>query len=262
MTDSLATERDADKTVTTDLPPRAFPSPGERRDGHFQVVVRQSVLNEIFRHGAMTSDIEVCGVLVGEAARDEQGPFLYIEGSIRGEHASNLAAQVTFTAATWAHIDACMDQYPGKKIVGWYHTHPGFGIFLSAADRFIHDNFFNLPWQVAFVYDPLSHADGMFYWRAGTAVQEAFLVEPDIAAEHGEPPSAHANPAPAAATTPAEPCTGQRKRRPVRLLVAIALIGLLLALLWFWLLPDFATYFAAEDGDPSQLEPNQEHVAE
>ena len=46
-------------------------------------------------------------------------------------------------------------EHSEERIVGWYHTHPGFGIFLSGMDLFIQDHFFNLPWQVAFVYDPL-----------------------------------------------------------------------------------------------------------
>ena len=34
-------------------------------------------------------------------------------------------------------------------------------------DLFIHDNFFNFPWQIAFVYDPLGGDEGSFVWRAG-----------------------------------------------------------------------------------------------
>ena len=58
-------------------------------------------------------------------------------------------------------------------MIGWYHTHPGFGIFLSDMDVFICDNFFNLPWQVAFVYDPLGGDEGNFVWRAGQAEPRA-----------------------------------------------------------------------------------------
>ena len=33
-------------------------------------------------------------------------------------------------------------EYPDKKIVGWQHTHPGYGIFLSSYDIFIQENFY------------------------------------------------------------------------------------------------------------------------
>src|SRR5439155_15730472 len=50
-------------------------------------------------------------------------------------------------------------------------------IFLSGMDLFIQDNFFNLPWQVAFVYDPLGKDEGMFIWRHGKPEREPFLIQ-------------------------------------------------------------------------------------
>jgi hypothetical protein len=43
-------------------------------------------------------------------------------------------------------------------------------------DLFIQDNFFNLPWQTALVYDPKSGEEGAFIWRNGRPVREEFLV--------------------------------------------------------------------------------------
>jgi hypothetical protein len=50
-------------------------------------------------------------------------------------------------------------------------------------DLFIHENFFALPWQVAFVYDPLGGDQGMFIWRNGKPVREPFLIEEDAMPE-------------------------------------------------------------------------------
>ncbi|HMO27633.1 MAG TPA: Mov34/MPN/PAD-1 family protein [Tepidisphaeraceae bacterium] len=148
------------------------------RDRRFQVVFRSDVLEEIHAHGQSITEVEICGVLVGRVARDAFGPFLHITGSIRGTQAEQRAAQVTFTAETWEKIHAEMDQRdPADRIVGWYHTHPGFGIFLSGMDLFIQDNFFNRPEQVAFVYDPIGGDEGVFVWRAGRSVREPHLVE-------------------------------------------------------------------------------------
>jgi hypothetical protein len=52
-----------------------------------------------------------------------------------------------------------------EQIVGWYHSHPGFGIFLSEHDLFIHRNFFGGPSQIAVVVDPLAGTEGVFAWR-------------------------------------------------------------------------------------------------
>ncbi len=41
----------------------------------------------------------------------------------------------------------------GEGIVGWVHTHPGFGVFLSSFDKEQHQRYFPKPWQIAYVID-------------------------------------------------------------------------------------------------------------
>ena len=180
-------ERDLQSVDASSWPEREFPSGiAGRTAGVVAVVIRQSILNHIHLHGQQTNDVEICGVLIGRGYRDNDGPFIYIQGAIRGDHAESQVAQVTFTAETWNHIYAIADTaWPEQRILGWYHTHPGFGIFLSGMDLFIHDNFFNAPEQFAIVYDPLSGEQGIFLWTAGKAVRAAYLVEPD---EPEDPP--------------------------------------------------------------------------
>jgi proteasome lid subunit RPN8/RPN11 len=179
-----APARDISQIKITDWERRELPAVSGKREDRFQAVVRQSVLNQIHRHGLSSADIEVCGVLVGNVYHDPSGAWLYIEKAIEGNHATQRAAQVTFTADTWAHIQAIMDKdYPDKRILGWYHTHPGFGIFLSDMDVFIQENFFPEPWQVALVYDPKAKEEGLFLWKAGKPEPTAFLVEEDAQAE-------------------------------------------------------------------------------
>jgi hypothetical protein len=67
--------------------------------------------------------------------------------------------------------------------VGWYHTHPSFGIFLSHHDLFIHQHFFAQSLQVAYVVDPIQQSRGFFQWRGGNMAQvEGFY----LTAERGD----------------------------------------------------------------------------
>ena len=171
---------DIDQVRDDDWPKRDFPITDGRRRDAVRIVVRQSLLNDIYKHGREHPSVEVCGVLVGNGYRDERGPFVYLENNIRGQHSDSQTAQVTFTADTWNQIQNEMDRdFPDLRILGWYHTHPGFGIFLSGMDLFIHENFFNGNEQLAFVYDPSSGEEGMFVWRSGTATREGFMIEQD-----------------------------------------------------------------------------------
>lgn len=48
------------------------------------------------------------------------------------------------------------DNYPELMLVGWFHTHPGHGLFLSKPDLRIHDSFFKEPYQLAMEIDTLT----------------------------------------------------------------------------------------------------------
>jgi proteasome lid subunit RPN8/RPN11 len=144
----------------------------------FQSIIRQRVVEQIREHAESNSGIEVCGVLVGTVYENPQASFVYIDGMIQGDGSSGRSTQVTFTAETWEHIHKVMEEkHPGKKIIGWYHTHPGFGIFLSEMDLFIQRHFFNAAWQMAFVFDPKGHDAGMFAWRQGQVRRIDFVVD-------------------------------------------------------------------------------------
>ncbi len=174
-------QRDVASIDPAQFPERPFPVEEERCAEAFRVVVKRSVLEAIRAHGLQSPNVEVCGVLVGEVFQYDARPFLYIEASIRGEHAGHDIAQVTFTSATWTHIHNNMDRhYPDMRIIGWYHTHPRFGIFLSNMDTFIQENFFNLSWQVAYVYDPCSDEEGLFIWVKDRLEKWPIVVEENL----------------------------------------------------------------------------------
>ena len=175
--------RDADDIPKGQWLRRAMPRGVSGRTGGFQVVFAATVIDDIRSHGLSSPDAEVCGVLVGNVYGDDRGSWCRVGANIRGNGAAGRNAQVTFTAETWAHINHSMDtKYREERIVGWYHTHPGFGIFLSEMDVFIHENFFGEPWQIAYVDDPKGGDRGTFVWENGSATRRAHLVEPPSAA--------------------------------------------------------------------------------
>ena len=176
---ATAERPDIDRVVADEWPQREFPIEKRRRSA-VRVVIKQSVLNDIHQHGQSRTDVEICGVMIGEGYRDEHGPFVYVEGNIRGQHSDSQVAQVTFTGETWNHIHNELDQkFPELRILGWYHTHPGFGVFLSGMDLFIHENYFSGNEQLALVYDPIGGDEGLFVWREGVAQREGFSIERD-----------------------------------------------------------------------------------
>jgi len=128
------------------------------------VVMEAEVARKIRQHARTSMKAEVCGVLIGNTEHER----MTVEACIAGINAAQGGAHVTFTQDTWEHIYKIKDkEYPEQKIVGWYHSHPGFGVFLSEHDLFIQQNFFSNAQQVAWVYDPHTDEEGCFGWVNG-----------------------------------------------------------------------------------------------
>lgn len=128
------------------------------------VVMEAEVARKIRQHARTSMKAEVCGVLIGNTEHER----MTVEACIAGINAAQGGAHVTFTQDTWEHIYKIKDkEYPDHKIVGWYHSHPGFGVFLSEHDLFIQQNFFSNAQQVAWVYDPHTDEEGCFGWVGG-----------------------------------------------------------------------------------------------
>jgi proteasome lid subunit RPN8/RPN11 len=154
-----------------------------REPGPIRLRIDSEVVRQIRTHARSENKTEVCGVLLGR----ESGSSVEVSTCIAGVNAAQGGAHVTFTQETWEHIYKVKDkEYPAERIVGWYHSHPGFGIFLSDHDTFIHKNFFSSPGQVAWVYDPLSDEEGCFGWQGGKIVRLAQIdVLDNCKAEQG-----------------------------------------------------------------------------
>lgn len=122
------------------------------------------------RMHAANDEREICGICFGRVwKKDEEGLGVDVDECWPVPHAYSDYATVKFTYESWAcvldHLDQLRDRHPkhGWKIVGWYHSHPNFGIFLSGTDQNTHRIYFPKPWHIALVIDPKRNLEGIFY---------------------------------------------------------------------------------------------------
>lgn len=155
--------------------PRKLRIAGRRRPlGHptwtaVDILINEPAFRDCQAHALSSLDREVAGVLVGPAPEKQpDGRYVvHVTDSIVARHTRMHGASVTYTPESWRYVtDRLAELYPDESavMVGWYHTHPGFGIFLSSMDLFIHQNFFTQLWHVALVLDPLARRSGFFCW--------------------------------------------------------------------------------------------------
>lgn len=162
--------------------------------------IEASVLAQIRAHAATSLAAEICGVLLGT-------PDSGVTAAIAGSDAVEAGTHVTFTHQTWQHIYSVKDtSYPDLAILGWYHSHPGFGVFLSDHDTFIHQNFFSAPHQLAWVVDPVSGEEAAFGW-----CDEQIVRLPQLLIVDSLQPSANGGPEPvlAPASSASQPAAAQ-----------------------------------------------------
>jgi proteasome lid subunit RPN8/RPN11 len=98
--------------------------------------------------------------------------LVHVTDSLPAEHTIRRAGSVTFTADTWrAMNDAIAARYPDGSMVmvSWVHTHPGYKIFLSEMDVWIHRHLFPKIFHTAAVLDPHHRTGGIFGWRRNFA---------------------------------------------------------------------------------------------
>jgi proteasome lid subunit RPN8/RPN11 len=148
----------------TGLPlPQNFIAVGEIDPDGLKVYIKQDVYERIEKFASEDTGREVGSILIGDHADEMGKTAVIITDFIKAEHTDSTASTLTFTHETWDHIHKEHERlYPDKKIVGWQHTHPKYGIFLSNYDKFIQENFFNLPFQTAYVVDPIQKLRGFF----------------------------------------------------------------------------------------------------
>ena len=152
------------------------------------ILLDEAPLRAMQAHALSSLDREVAGVMVGrQPEKQPDGRYVvHVIDSIVAKHTVMQGASVTYTPESWRYMtDTLWERYPDESavIVGWYHTHPGFGIFLSGMDLFIHQNFFTQIWHIAYVLDPRARTSGFFSWnRQRTKVNRYDFRWPDWAA--------------------------------------------------------------------------------
>lgn len=162
--------------------PSELPPPGERRGTvivhpgretppRLPVYVTRKALQEMLKRAQEAGDYEVGGFLLGGYHRWEQHCYVDITIQVPALKAESARAHLTFTNDVLRQFHQTLDQrYPGKLVLGWYHTHPGYGLFLSNFDLFIQKGFYAEEHHVAVVIDPKAGPKdrvGVFVWEQG-----------------------------------------------------------------------------------------------
>lgn len=157
------------KKITPEMPENMLPQNilpiGERVEEDKNIYISQAVYKEIHKFTKNKTTNESGGMLVGTVIEEFGKSNIIINGFVEAKYCEATPTTLKFTHETWEYVHKEIEKkHKGKKILGWIHTHPDFGIFLSEYDKFIHQNFFNEAHQVAYVVDPIQNIEEFYFW--------------------------------------------------------------------------------------------------
>lgn len=135
------------------------------------VFINKNVNDLIQEHADQGSPNEIGGFLLGRPCISNGDHYAWIIKFVPGDCISS-RTHVVIKESTFDRVWNELDNSE-LIIMGWYHTHPGLGIFLSQTDIKNCLNYYNKSYQIAIVIDPIGNDVGTFGWVDGTSTRLA-----------------------------------------------------------------------------------------
>ncbi len=116
---------------------------------------------------------EALGLLVGRAFVHEGRSYAVAEEYVTAENEAT-AVSVKFSREAFSKLSEKLSD--GKQVVGWAHSHPDFGCFLSSTDIATQEAFFTEAYHFAMVVDPVRREKQCFKVQNSRYVPVSFAV--------------------------------------------------------------------------------------
>jgi proteasome lid subunit RPN8/RPN11 len=136
---------------------------------------------------------EVGGLLIGRAyvagasLPDTWGPLVWIDRFVPSETFRSSSVSLAMEIEIWDRARSVTAHNDGM-VVGWYHSHPNLGAFFSSTDRATQRAFFNQPYSVGLVVDPIRGEEAWFIGADSASVRRESVLKTGLAFPCGGPP--------------------------------------------------------------------------
>lgn len=167
---------------TETTPKERSPPPPERISNHRWFTERMNALYQEMRSelplyiqktaeekmrnhslAGLAKEQEVMGLMLGGAFTHDGRIYAIVRDVVT----TNLDASISSVRFHEESMEGLFDSLDDLdfeySIVGWYHSHPGMGCFMSEIDVGTQQGVFNLPHHSALVLDPLNHELEAYY---------------------------------------------------------------------------------------------------
>jgi 26S proteasome regulatory subunit N11 len=124
-----------------------------------QVYISSLALLKMLKHGRAGVPMEVMGLMLGEFVDDYT--VKVVDVFAMPQSGTGVSVEAVDPVFQTNMLGMLSQTGRGEMVVGWYHSHPGFGCWLSGVDINTQQSFENLnPRAVAVVIDPIQSVKG------------------------------------------------------------------------------------------------------
>ena len=144
----------------------------------FDLYLSKMAEEKIRNHAISRLDprMEIMGLLLGTVYRHGGRDYVLVRDVVTTDLDASLVS-VRFDRQGFEKLFESLDDIGfDYLIVGWYHSHPGHGCFLSQTDVDTQVSMFNRPFHSALVIDPVNHEIETFKVEHGRSQHRAFAV--------------------------------------------------------------------------------------
>lgn len=131
----------------------------------YEVYLPVNIASKIYAHfqKEAKNKKEALGLLIGTSNEHNGEKYVQITDYITSENNAS-RVHVSFDREAFSNLAA---QYNNTKgiIIGWAHSHPSFGCFLSSTDIQTQQDLFSEEFNIAMVVDPNRREEGFFQTR-------------------------------------------------------------------------------------------------
>ena len=132
-------------------------------DDELRIYMEDYVHTYLYQYSRSSVNGEKLAVLMGQSIVINGQNTIFISGVIQARFTEKIKGVETITNQSWKYISEDMEKYfPNLSVVGWMHSRPSFGAFVTSMDEEYHKKLFSDPNQVLFVVDPIDRLDRLY----------------------------------------------------------------------------------------------------
>ena len=146
--------------------------------GYFELYISKLAVDKMVNHAKRFGRIkkEALGFMLGDVCVSGKKHFVMVRDIVTGPLLSS-ADRVRFDKESYSELFAELDSSGFDYIiVGWYHSHPGYGCFMSKTDINTQTSAFHESYHSAIVIDPINKEIEAFKLKGKHCVPIDFAV--------------------------------------------------------------------------------------